>query len=404
MKKTAIAASALWLLLAASSCAPPAAPQPPAKAPAKAQPSMAPWELELRAKLRLPITVEFRDASLDDAIAAVSRLAEVPIRLDPAVDAKAGRVSLPKMTVPAEKALRWVCFGRCGFVFRDKAVLVVQQTLSARLFDISSLLRASPARFPPGPLAIPEDLEKTGEGWCRYIRHVVAPETWGEQPKGTLDYRNGRLLATNTPPVLDAIEKLLDSQRKMRTVQVNMFARFIVIRRTELEALKLPLQPVGSSEGEASSGSYAPVREAQIAELMNAIVKRRKGTIISAPRLTCFNAQLAVIQMITKYSYIRTVPEDGKPEVGNEPPGIFIWVQPFVSPDRKQITPIVEGVYRSPDAEPPLPRLDAVITLPNGGSVLFVPADAAPGRSKSRDGNVLAIVLSAETVEDIFEE
>ncbi|MBM4043242.1 MAG: hypothetical protein FJ290_32540 [Planctomycetes bacterium] len=407
MKRVAVVAAALFLpLFAAPSWTRAAEARLPALPPEPPQPAPEPWEQELRAKLRKPITVEFRDATLEDALASIAKLADVPIRLDPAVDAKARRLTLPKMALSAEHALRWVCrFGLWTFVFRDKAVLIVPrkadaQALSTRVFDIADLLKPP---HPREPVAKPD--ERAGQGWCRYLRHAVAPETWEKQPMGALepkrppgaklDCRNGQLTATNAPPVLDDIEKLLDSHRKTRALQVHVSARHLAIDRSALDTLQ-----VLPREDEAASGGAlraARVTEKQIASILDLVLRHGKGRLLVCPRLTCYNTQRATSAPVVHRSYIRRLDEKGEPE---EPEGLAVEVQPFVSADRRFITLVLDVPaqrLRGLDA----PRLDAVLTIPDGASVLLDPS--LPARADKGDRKLI-VLLTAQVVLDIFEE
>jgi len=158
---------------------------PPPKEPPKTPPQQAPptWQDKLREKLRKPVTMELRNAALDEACETLSKLADVPILIDPELRDKSRTISLPKMEISTEHALRWICrFNRCSYMLRDAAVLIVRPRPPGkpekRDYDISDLLR--PPSSQAGQMREEDTDRGAREGWCRYIRAVVAPETWDE--------------------------------------------------------------------------------------------------------------------------------------------------------------------------------------------------------------------------------
>jgi len=329
----------------------------------------------------------------------------------------------------------------------------------------------------------------------------------------TISYRNGRIVVVHVPEVQDQIERLLNDFRKARNLQVHIFARFLVIQNDFLERFNLdlvgpdfdlatndlglgvttltPPQTPGSTwgflsepadpfqlgvnpprrstigylfndsrvsvggEGELSASGPLQIRlhhlgGNEVNALFDAVVKRRKGTILSAPRLTCFNTQRANFQAITNFNYIRSINSDGEPEIGNVPDGIIFDVQPFVSSDRRYITVVLQPQMRTlrnratlqsggfqyatsltiarqvnlPDTE--LRSLATTVTIPDGGSMLV--GGLSVVRERSAEAGVpflnsipllraifrewttfdsrqsLLILVTAELVPDIFEE
>ncbi|HUT32339.1 MAG TPA: hypothetical protein VNE39_02565 [Planctomycetota bacterium] len=366
------------------------------------------WERDLREKLKTPVTVEFRETGLAEACETLGKLAGVKIYMDPALAAQGMPITLPKCTMTAESVLKWIArFARGRYVFRDWVVLIVRLPPPGKLqtcyYDISDLLR--PLSSPQGKEREESIDEAAGQGWCRYIRAVIAPGTWDEVAASEVTcqifFRNGRLVVVNLEAVQKEVAALLDALRKMRDRQVHFNARFVAIDRVSLDALKLNLKWQGSG---GSSASYAHLSQDELTALLEAVVKKRKGTVISAPRATCYNTQRANFQVLTNYSYIRRFAEDGT-EIGNEAEGLVFDVQPFVSPDQKHISLVVEGQLRMRHAAPVLLRLDGVLTLPDAGSVLFAFSPAAPERHGSKDKTALAVVLTPEIVRDFsFEE
>ena len=259
-----------------------------------------------------------------------------------------------------------------------------------------------------------------GRGWRRYIRAVVAPETWPEAPKlgGAVqdEYRvacaEDRLVVVHTQAVQGEIARLLDAHRKMRNLQVHVFARLMTVDRAVLDGLKLEWLPCGAGKAGATAASHAPLAKDKADTFFDAVLRRSRGALLSAPRMTCYDALRVSVQAVINRSYVRTIRSEGEPEIGSVPEGMVVSVQPFIWPDRKSITLIVEEVRRTLpvwgsaafQAVAGPPTLDAVVTLPDGGSVLFVLSKATTGRHAFKDRSLVAILLTAETVPDIFEE
>lgn len=514
-----------------------------------------PWEEQLRAKLRQPVDVDFRNTTIAEACRYLSQAADCPMVVDPSVAQDTKRLTLPTMTISLEHALRWLCrFAKATYTLRDHAILVttrggVLDQPVTQDYDISSLLvpnRAIRTTFngpsqadeqswvtkellggasgqaprPEEGRPVPEDA--LGEAWVQFIRSTVAPETWEEPAKEgavlqaqqayTISYRNGRIVVVHTPEVQEQIGNLLDDFRRARNLQVHIFARFLVVQTDFLERMDLdftgpnfdlasndlslapgaltpaevnntygfvsePGDPwqagvnpprrsvIGylyndsqvsvGGEGELSASGPLQIRWAHtgsntVNAILQAVVKRRKGTILAAPRLTCFNTQRANFQAITNYNYVRSVSSDGEPEIGNVPDGIIFDVQPFVSTDRRYITlvlqpqmrtlrnrsslqstgfgyaigPVVQRNVNLPDTE--LRSVATTVSVPDGGTMLV--GGLSTVRERAGEANVpiinrmpllryifrewtqfdsrqsLVILVTAEIVPDVFEE
>ncbi|MBM4034999.1 MAG: hypothetical protein FJ291_24925 [Planctomycetes bacterium] len=387
-------------VLLAASCRPPS-PQP---GDDRALPA---WERELRAKLSKPVTVEFREASLAQACETLSKLANVSIRIDPAVAAQGTPIRLAECAMPAESVLRWICrFARARYLLKDGAVVVAPLPSAGKLesqtYDLPSLIAHEPV-----PEERPRE-EPLCSGWCRYVRAAIAPDTWREdlggncagERQGMAACAGRRLIVVHTEAVQAEVAKFLDAHRKMKkNIQVHILARFLMIDRGEVEAPKLQFQPE-----RGGAASYALLREGQTEALLKAIIHKQRGAILSAPRLACYNTQRANFQALTNRGYVPRITPEEPPEIGNEPEGLLLDTQPFVGPDQRQITVILEGELRLPRATTALLRPDAVVSLPDGGSVFLILSPATTGSQTFKDKRLVAILLSAEVVPDIFEE
>ena len=365
------------------------------------------------------------------------------------------------------------------------------------------------------------DPEVVGEGWAGFLKNTIAPGTWEvtlqeEGPRYTIQYRNGRIVVVHTPDVHKQIEGLLNNFRRARNLQVHIVGRFLEISQTYLESLVLqsvawqgpgvngpgrdaegggkryaftpvtisnmtdiikevsdPLDPEADpvllplarfpsltpSGGMALNWNYIGVWGHQAQAVLNAIVKRQNVTLLSAPRITCFNTQRANLQVLVNRNYVRRISSDDEPEIGNIPEGMIFDVQPFVSADRRYITIVLQPQQRTlvgtptvfgystgleenlPDdwvgpiptvgrsIQVPTTRLRSIgttVTVPNGGTLIaggFTEVEERVGKTgvpivssipllrnvfqgwDSAEGRrSLILLISAETVRDIFTE
>ena len=336
--------------------------------------------------------------------------------------------------------------------------------------------------------------DKVGKGWAEFIRATIAPDTWGrpakgmvaqEAPRYSIQYRNGRIVVVHTPEVQREIEEMLNNFRRARNLQVHVFTRFLQIEMDFLVNMDIdwgdgqgalgPFPGLIDSSDPSTSHSWDLFAEVinndEIAQLeqsvstsgglqmaiscfdgprevnafLQAVAKHRKGTLLIAPRLTCFNTQRANFQAVTNFNYVRTVSADNEPEIGNIPDGIIFDVQPFVSADHRYITLVLQpqlrtlislvefqyvgGGIRERFIQIPTTELRSIattVTIPDGGTVLtggLAKVDEARGvasvpfihsipclkhlfRSwtEAERRTSLVILASAQIVPDIFED
>ena len=144
--------------------------------------------------------------------------------------------------------------------------------------------------------------------------------------------------------------------------------------------------------------NYYHLANYQVRAILEAVVKRRKGTILDAPRINCMNGQRANLVVTIEESYIRNVTVDNQPELAGLTHGVVIEVVPYVSADQKYITlellPIVNkrldwtdhevqsvsvtaaGVLQATTAQIRMPlvsvrAVQTTVTVPDGGTMLI---------------------------------
>ena len=300
----------------------------------------------------------------------------------------------------------------------------------------------------------PPSKEAIGEGWVRFLRASIASDTWDiqagqEQRQYTIAYRNGRIVVVHTPEVQEQVGRLLDNFRRARNLQVHVLTRFLQVRTDYLQQFDLdfgndqalgfdsrpgapasrttsvfgklintdqvPFAKGGLDAGGGLTLSHSYLDDGALNAFLHAVLKRRKGTLLLAPRLTCFNTQRANFQSITNFNYVRSISSDNEPEIGNVPDGIVYDIQPFVSADRRYITLVLQPQLRTlvslttfqfirplpgvigPERfvqvpEVALKSLATTVTVPDGGSVI------AGGLSDVTENRGVATIPFASTI------
>jgi type II/III secretion system protein len=210
--------------------------------------------------------------------------------------------------------------------------------------------------------------EREGENWAKFIRKNVEPGTWGDSDANavganTIAYRNGKLVVTHAPEVQDQIRDLLASFRKARAIQVAILSRFIEVNEDFLDEVgvnlsidngsttrnrffslstqndpEVGLSTFGHQQTGGATINASFLGTTDVTAIITAVRKERKGNILTAPRVTCFNTQRAFLTVTTRRNFVRSYDADGNPEIGQVNDGIIFEVQPFVSADRRYIT------------------------------------------------------------------
>lgn len=292
-----------------------------------------------------------------------------------------------------------------------------------------------------------EDVHQQANDIVDLIKSVISPDLWepsgqaGQQPQSSIRIRGTQLLVRTFPDVHREIQELLDELRQMRAILVSIVTRFITINNDFLERLNIswtgvpggPTVP-GVGGGDITAGYISPpddkstliignvnstdiqlpagtvsdtggislswtyLDDFQVALLLNAVYKKRKGNVLTSPRLTCFNTQRASLVIGTFRNYVESISADGEPTIAQAPTTVVLDVQPFVSADRRFITVVLRPtitetisleaftytVARETDEEGAIPEqrtiqqptifsqvIRTTISVPNGGSILI---------------------------------
>ena len=107
---------------------------------------------------------------------------------------------------------------------------------------------------------------------------------------------------------------------------------------TAADNTEVAVSPLGHQTTTGATIELGILHQWELSALITAVRKRKKGNILTAPRVTCFNTQQAFMTVTTRRNFVRSYDSDGNPEIGQVNDGIIFQVQPFVSADRRYIT------------------------------------------------------------------
>ncbi len=277
------------------------------------------------------------------------------------------------------------------------------------------LTRLAPGPITEGRPETPDepDIERAGREWGDFIRSTIAPDTWSSENDDasgqyTVDFRNGKLVVNHTPKVHRQILDLLDSFRKARNIHVMMQGRFIDMDKNFFEKIGVnwaglddglnqlvfpadgnmpipggvyvnnigknsfdalrgsvfhPDVSLGASDGRPAEGTemggltfdVAYLAHHQVRAILQAVIKEYKGTLLSSPRMVCFNGQRANIVIANMVPMVMGTTVEGPLDIRMITDGVVFEVQPFVSADQKYVTiealPVVSRFLGSTTAE-----------------------------------------------------
>jgi hypothetical protein len=183
-----------------------------------------PVRAEVKGRLRKPVTIQFDKVTIKEACERLSELSGCKIVIDQSVPEQDKRTTLPKMTISAEHALRWLChFWRSTYVYRQGALVIVKLPPDAPQwcdYDIRDLL----PRAKDGAAPAQEAMEAMGWAYVRLICLTVEPGTWvapGSKPDFADDlscragYLRGSIRIRHTAKAQEQVRRLLDELRRL---------------------------------------------------------------------------------------------------------------------------------------------------------------------------------------------
>jgi general secretion pathway protein D len=297
---------------------------------------------EIRKKLKMPITVDFMDVSLDYVIDFLSEATDVNIIPGSGVKLSEKKVSIKVKDMPLESLLKYILRNQ-GLIYRiEKNAVWVDtfdnmenETPETRMYFMDQGM----AMFTEFSGVAGDSKGGIGGGASiskiKTIKDILENAVmWPSDSKINLDERTGALIITNTPSNLKIIEDILYNL-DIDATQILVEARFIEIDITDLSELGVNLsldspwainkqKTSGTENGAitqlgASTGStfsaFENVSEGinltyqgvltkpQFSAVLHALDKKTNSKTLSAPKITTLNNQTASIEVAYEYVY-----------------------------------------------------------------------------------------------------
>ncbi|MDP6685799.1 MAG: hypothetical protein QGI05_02480, partial [Candidatus Omnitrophota bacterium] len=347
---------------------------------------------EIRKRLRIPISFDFKEVELDYVLDFLSDATGVNIVPSSEIDMAESKVTIKIKNMPLEEALKYILKTQ-ELIYRieEDAVWVAtkeeldNEQLETRVYFLNQGI----GRFAEySGIVDTESGSSTASTEVKTIQTVLENAVeWPKEAKLTLDERTGALIINNTPSNLEIVENLLYNL-DITPLQILIEARFLEVKVTNVDELgiewkfnsdwgfkqnnaKQNLHGIASNSG-VDFSAFSRVAEGfnltyqgilshpQFQMVMHALKERQNVKTLSAPRITTLNNQTATIEVIDEHIYptryeVSLVQYDingdgdfddaGETEWANIPQdfvtrdvGILLHVKPSVGVDEKTIT------------------------------------------------------------------
>ncbi len=348
---------------------------------------------EIRKRLKIPISVDFKDVSLDYVLSFLSDATGVNIVPSTGIDMTEKNVSIRIKDMPLEEALRYILKSQ-DLVYRieEDAVWVAtkdeisNEKIDTRVYFLSQGIgrfaefATQSGSSEAGSSAVPSEVKT--------VKNILENSVdWPKDSKLTLDERTGALIISNTPSNLETIENILYNL-DITPVQVLIEARFLEVKVSDLDdiGVEWKLNSLwGMDKNRKGNSVYGISKNSgvdfssfsrsdegfnltyqgilsnpQFQATLHALQEKQNVKTLSAPRITTLNNQTATIEVVDEYIYptryeASLVQYDingdgdfddaGETEWVNVPQdfvtrnvGILLHVKPSVGADKKSIT------------------------------------------------------------------
>jgi hypothetical protein len=187
-------------------------PRPATNPSATAAPAEEPWKAEIRKRLKKPVSFEFVDTPLVDAIKFLDSQTHVTIILDPKAMADGAdkiKITLRVQDMELGVALDWVTkLTELEYDLKNQAVFIgknvkAQSPFELQLYDISDLTH--PKAGGADPVGILTNLVDAIKS--------IRPESWDTTRGASIEESNGKLVILQLPEIHKRIHELLAAKR-----------------------------------------------------------------------------------------------------------------------------------------------------------------------------------------------
>jgi len=391
---------------------------------------------EIRKRLKIPISVDFKEVELDYVLGFLSDATGVNIVPSSEIDMAEKKVTMKIKDMPLEEALRYILKAQ-DLVYRieeDAVWVATKEELDNENIDTRVyFMNQGIGRFAEFSGSLGEEGGDSSSTEVKTVKDILENSVdWPKDSKLTLDDRTGALIISNIPSNLAIVENLLYNL-DVTPKQVLIEAKFLEIKVTDVDELGFEWKldsDWGTKQNNAkqnlhgfSSGSGADFSDfsrssegfnltyqgilshPQFQMVLHALKEKQNVKTLSAPRITTLNNQAATIEVIDEYIYptryeVSLVQYDingdgdfddaGETEWANIPQdfvtrdvGILLHVKPSVGVDNKTITLALTPEVSEQDSTTSAYSYSGGVSIPN---------------FKTRNLSTSVIVESGETV------
>ncbi|MEE8317972.1 MAG: hypothetical protein V3S13_03585, partial [Candidatus Omnitrophota bacterium] len=375
---------------------------------------------EIRKRLKVPISVDFKDVELDYVLDFLSDATDVNIVPSSEIDLEEKKVTIKIKDIPLEEGLRYILKSQ-DLVYRieeDAVWVSTKEELENEKIDTRVyFLNHGVGRFAEFAGTFDEESGISSSTEVTTVKDILENAvSWPKDSRLTMDERTGALIISNIPSNLEIIENLLYNL-DVTPVQVLIEARFLELKVTDVDEFgfewkldsdwgtkqnnaKQNLHGFASGSGvdfsvsdftRSSEGfnlTYQGIlSHPQFQMVMHALKEKQNVKTLSAPRITTLNNQIATIEVIDEYIYptryeVSLVQYDingdgdfddaDETEWTNIPQdfvtrdiGILLHVKPSVGFDKKTITLALTPEVSEQDSTTSSYTYEGSVSIPN---------------------------------------
>jgi general secretion pathway protein D len=356
---------------------------------------------EIRRRLKIPISVDFKDVGLDYVLNFLSDATGVNIVPSSGIDMAEKKVTIKIKEIPLEEALRYILKSQ-DLVYRieEDAVWVAtkdeidNEKIDTRVYfldqGIGRFAEFTTVASSSADKGESESGSSVASAEVKTLKNILENSVeWPKDSRLTMDERTGALIISNTPSNLETVENLLYNL-DITPMQVLIEARFLEVKVTDLDdiGVEWKLNSIwGMDQNRAGNTVYGFAKNSgsnfsdfsndtkdqgfnltyqgilsnpQFQAVLHALQEKQNVKTLSAPRITTLNNQTATIEVVDEYIYptryeASLVQYDingdgdfddaGETEWVNVPQdfvtrnvGILLHVKPSVGVDKRSIT------------------------------------------------------------------
>jgi beta-lactamase regulating signal transducer with metallopeptidase domain len=350
-------------------------------------------ERDIERRLCEPISLDWNDVPLQQALDSLRDSAGIPIVVDRVALSEAKvrldqPVSMKVEHITVKSALNVLLKdARLAWVIRDEVVQVTTPPARGKLvqvtYPVADLVIPIPDYgiaftdngTPPAPPGAGDRKPKTDEErLIRLLVSTIEPGTWSEAGgPGTAEYfpLSLALVINQTPEVHEKISEVLDALRRLQELEVTAEIRFVSVSAAMARQLKRDFDVDCLDE---TTPRTTFLKAGQMEKCLEATQGDRGTNVLQVPRVTLFNGQNASIfceEFLPSATGVE-LRRDGekvqmKPKFESFPVGFRIGVQPVVSADRRSVRLRIRARLSNLDSSDRKTSALTIQATPHGG-------------------------------------